>query len=288
MSQKTVLCHFYNEEWILPFWLQHHRDIFDHGIMIDYQSTDRSQEIIRKYCPHWQIVTSRNSNFEAQQIDAEVVEYESGLTGWRVCLNATEFMIGNYRHLDDRQESTRIYLGQWMFIDMERREEPYYLNYKLPIWEQRWHGYGIVNDFSKNQSYGSVPRAPRSIHNYAAGYGDIGRHFLRELPTYNDLTIFYMGYASLEEGGIKRKMQIQTRIPGGGTNTNHYFNLDQLKDRYQKEQQPLSRNIKDEIQVYIDAHNSYVADKQNSIKVKTKEDIQNALNSLQTALQNLQ
>ena len=47
MAQKTVLCHFYNEEWILPFWLKHHREIFDHGIMIDYNSTDRSVEIIR-------------------------------------------------------------------------------------------------------------------------------------------------------------------------------------------------------------------------------------------------
>ena len=288
MAQKTVLCHFYNEEWILPFWLKHHREIFDHGIMIDYNSTDRSVEIIREYCPNWQIVTSKNKDFSPGPVDTEVEEHEHNLTGWRICLNATEFMVGNYHHLDDRLNSAQAFLGQWMFVDMERRDEPYYLDVSRPIWEQRWHGYGIVKDFSANQSYGSVPRAPRSIHNYAFKYPSLGRHYPSESPTYNDLTIFYMGYASLEEGSIKRKMQIQTQCPNSGHGTNHQFNLTQLLDRFRKEQQPLSRNIKNEIQGYIDAHVTYIKNKQTADKIKSREDIQAALNSLQTALQNLQ
>ena len=69
---KTLLCHFYNEEWMLPWFLNHHKQIFDHGIMIDYHSTDHSREIIREICPSWDIVTSRNIDFQADTIDIEV------------------------------------------------------------------------------------------------------------------------------------------------------------------------------------------------------------------------
>jgi hypothetical protein len=47
---KTVISHFYNEEYMLPWWLKHHRQYFDHGILIDYGSTDKSLDIIKKIC----------------------------------------------------------------------------------------------------------------------------------------------------------------------------------------------------------------------------------------------
>ena len=51
-----IISHILNEEYLLPFWLEHHASIFDHGIMIDSGSTDRSIELIRKMCPTWSIV----------------------------------------------------------------------------------------------------------------------------------------------------------------------------------------------------------------------------------------
>lgn len=287
MARKTILCHFYNEEWILPFWLKHHREIFDHGIMIDYHSTDRSVEIIKEYCPTWEIHTSRNSDFSPHPVDVEVMDYERPLTDWRVCLNATEFLFGNYEHLNDDPTSRQIFVGQWMFVDMERREEPYYLNSDIPLYHQRWWGYGIVNDFSKNQSHGSVPRAPRSIHNFAYNYTVVGRHFPNNPPTYDDLAIFYYGYASLEEGSIKRKMQIQTQCPGNGVGTNHQFNLEQLLDRFRKEQQPISRNLRNDIKIYVDAHQRWLSTKSQKV-VATQEDIRTAIATLNTALERLQ
>jgi hypothetical protein len=288
MAKKTVLCHFYNEEWLLPFWLKHHREIFDHGIMIDYHSTDRSAEIIRELCPTWQIVTSRNHDFNPAPVDQEVSDHERPLDGWRIALNVPEFMIGNYSHLDDRAEQTRFFLGQWMFVDMERRDEVYYLNSDIPLYRQRWRGYGIVNDFTKNQPYGSVPRAPRSIHNYAAHYPAVGRHFPQEQPTHSDLAIFYYGYASLEPGSIGRRMQIQTQCPNAGANTNHKFTLDQLMDRFKKEQQPLSRDLSEEIKPYVVAHERYLQRKSTAFKAETREDIQAAIGSLTAALSKLQ
>jgi len=288
MAKKTILCHFYNEEWILPFWLKHHRDIFDHGIMINYHSTDRSCDIIREYCPTWQIVESTNPDFTPTPVDREVEQYEKDLVGWRVALNATEFLTGNYSHLDDRTDHTQIFVGQWMFIDTERRDEPSHLNVNVPLYYQRTRGYGIVNDFSKNQSYGSVPRAPRSIHNHPIHYVSAGRHYPANPPSYPDLAIFYYGYASMEEKSIQRKMQIQTQCPNNASESNHKFTLEQLLDRYRKEQQPMSRDISAEIKPYIFEHEKFLLEKNNVFKLQTKNDITAAIDILTTALQRLQ
>ena len=89
---KTVISHFYNEEHLLPWWLNHHKQIFDHGIMIDYHSTDRSMEIIREICPDWELRYTRNKYFDSTPIDQEVMDIEKKLEGWRMCLNTTEFL----------------------------------------------------------------------------------------------------------------------------------------------------------------------------------------------------
>lgn len=287
MTKRTVLCHFYNEEWLLPFWLKHHREIFDHGIMINYASTDRSVEIIRELCPTWEIVDSRNPEFEPCAIDAEVQDHERSLEGWRVCLNVPEFLVGNYDHMDNRHHHDRIYVGQWMFVDMERREEPLKLNSNYPLWYQRWWGYGIVTDFSCNQSHGSVPRAPRSIHNYAADYPNLGRHFPEFPTTYGDLAIFYYGYASLEQGSIDRRMQIQTKCPNGGAGTNHHFSLDELMNRFKKEQQPMSRDLRDEIAPYIQAHDACLNRRKSNNSTHTKQQLQDAISALTQAVERL-
>lgn len=292
--KKTVVSHFYNEAWLLPHWLKHHRQIFDHGIMIDYHSTDNSLAIIRELCPTWEIHTSRNNNFDAHNVDLEVMDYERPLEGWRVTLNTTEFLIGNYDRLDATIGNRQVFVPQYMFIDMERREEPYYLSSDLPLYKQRWWGYGPVNEvtmpgvFTKNQAYGSVPRAARSIHNYALpSYGDVGRHFPRENGTFDDLAIFYYGYASLEEGSIKRKMQIQTQITTPGTN--HHFDFEQLMNRYKKEQQPLSRDMRDTIKPLIDAHENWVYSKNKPADLSEhKINIQSAIDTLNSTLSRLQ
>ena len=74
--KKTIVSHFYNEEYLLPWWLSHHKNHFDYGIMIDYNSTDKSKEIIEEICPHWKIVKTKNEYFDSDIIDREVEEYE--------------------------------------------------------------------------------------------------------------------------------------------------------------------------------------------------------------------
>lgn len=256
--QKTVISHFYNEEWLLPYWLTHHKQIFDHGILIDYNSSDRSREIIKEICPSWTIVTSVNHNFDdVNAIDDEVRNYEAKLTGWRMTLNTTEFLIGNYARLQDTDVQTRIYVGQYMLVDMERADEPATLSPLLPIWQQRRWGYGIVSEY-KRREFGSIDRPPRSVHNYAASYPTVGRHFWHEKHTYDDLVIFYCGYASIEEASLARRLQIQTQIltkpTGGGPGSHHVYTKEKLLTQFRKEQQPRSQDLTQEIEKYVNYH----------------------------------
>lgn len=256
--KRTVISHFYNEEWLLPLWLQHHREIFDHGIMINYGSTDRSVEYIKGLCPSWTIVDSKNKDFDAPPVDKEVEEYEQNLTGWRVCLNTTEFMIGNYNRLTDSAGHDRIYLKQYIFVDMESGKEVPVLDPSLPIYHQRKWGY-TNDDYSKLQSLGTVARPPRSIHNYHAKYPVVGRHFWSERGTYDDLVIFYYGFGSIEEGSLKRRLQIQNMVPkyigATGPGSHHKFDRELLLRRFREEQQPLAKNLTEEIQPIINLHN---------------------------------
>ena len=32
MAKRVVISHFFNEAYLLPWWLKHHREMFDHGV----------------------------------------------------------------------------------------------------------------------------------------------------------------------------------------------------------------------------------------------------------------
>ena len=70
---RTVICHFYNESYLLPWWLDHHKKIFNHGIMINHRSSDSSVDIIKTITPQWDIVDTLLSEFDAFMTDLEVM-----------------------------------------------------------------------------------------------------------------------------------------------------------------------------------------------------------------------
>jgi len=286
MAKKTVVGIFYNEEWLLPFWLKHHREIFDHGILINYRSTDRSVDIIRELCPTWEIRDTRNGNFDPGSVDSEIVDVERDVQGWCVALNIPEFIIGNYSYMDDDPNPKQILTAQYSFIDMERREEPYFLDHTRPLYQQRWWGVGGCEaewEKFKGKSIGTPTRSPRSIHNHPIGYPTTGRHYWGQEGSHSDLVIFYYASASLEEASIKRRMQIQTQAPG---NSSHHFSLNQLLERFKNEQQQ-SRNMQAEIKPIIEAHELYLAKKkitQTQLHTETNTHIQSAIDALQNAL----
>ena len=277
---KTVVCHFYNEEFLLPWWLRHHRAIFDHGIMIDYASTDQSVRIIKDLCPTWEIRPSRNKYFDAKSIDDEVMAIELELTGWRIALNVTEFLYGNTSHLTDTQIPTQYFLTNYVFVDMEDSDVA--LDHNSPLHEQRYWGYLDDSNNGARMEKGSAHRMNRSIHNHAIVYPNWGRHWPNTTASFDDLVIFYYGHADAGERGLNRKAQIRSRIsevaekvthilpPGarfeedengqikivdqfgieinchnrpGGWGSHHNYNKQEFLDQHRLDHQPMSKDL---------------------------------------------
>lgn len=100
MDNITLISHIYNEEFLLPFWLEHHSKIFKNGIIIDYLSDDASVSIIKKLCPTWKVIQTINTidgnpNFDPGLVDEEVMEIEKNINNYKICLNTTEFLFIN-------------------------------------------------------------------------------------------------------------------------------------------------------------------------------------------------
>ena len=92
LIKTTLLTNVFNEEYLLPFWLNHHKNLFDELIVIDYNSTDKSIEICKSICPECKIIKTRNKYFDAEEIDKEFMDIENNIEGIKIVLNTTEFL----------------------------------------------------------------------------------------------------------------------------------------------------------------------------------------------------
>jgi len=253
--KKTLLCHFYNEEYMLPWFLNHHKQIFDHGIMIDYHSTDRSREIIRELCPTWDIISSRNPNFQADLIDVEVNDLERNIDGWKICLNVTEQLIGDYTVMDDSNLS-ELYVPSIFMVDSDRDR---LVTQERPLYEQKFNGFTF-----RDSDQAFLERRSRRLHRTNKPYPTIstaecmapGRHY--NVCSDIDLVILYYGWCPFDDRGIARKLQIQTQIPlidrQRGWGYHHITNKETLTYRLENEFIPRSRDISKEINQYVNKH----------------------------------
>lgn len=199
--KKTVTLHFYNEEYMLPWWLNHHKKVFDHGILIDYKSTDRSVEVIKEICPTWDVVPSRNADFGVIGLDAELMDYEAQVEGWRMSLSVTEFLVGNYSLMDGIPNS-QLVIPTVSFIDWNPTGT---MDHNIELWKQN----------SKIISYKTDPifRHARSAHNFPLKYPIGGRHFLDASINTHEMAIFHFGNCITSQEMLARRLQIQHRIP---------------------------------------------------------------------------
>ena len=256
--KKTLLCHFYNEQWMLPWFLNHHKQIFDHGIMIDYHSTDHSCDIIKEICPSWDIVTSRNPNFQADLIDTEITDIEKSIEGWRICLNVTEQLIGDYSILDDDPTPRQFLIPSIFMIDVEQKTaDP-----DFALYEQYHYGF----TFKDNQQ-AFLERRSRSIHNTPYVYPTQSTHECmapgRHFNLYNtaELITLYWGWCPFDNGQLERKIQIQTQIPLIDRQLNrgfhHMTNKETLTYRLENEWIPKARDISKELEYYVSKHKDF-------------------------------
>jgi len=206
----TVISHFYNEEFLLPHWLKLHRKVFDHGIMINYGSTDRSVEIIKELCPTWAVVDTINETFHAGLIDYEVMIYEAAIEGWKVCLNTTEFLFPTDLAFTEITEST-VY-----------RCMPYILADPEGSWDEPFKGESIFDnlygfsEYEDNGERGAGLLRGRFVHNVEDIDYNNGRHDINSIygnGGFNkDLILLYMGDYPRSKEMMKRKLQILTKL----------------------------------------------------------------------------
>lgn len=256
--KKTIISHFYNEEYMLPWFLKHHREIFDHGVMIDYHSTDRSVDIIRELCPTWDIITSRNPDFQADNIDTEVNDIEAGIDGWKICLNVTEQLIGDYTAMDDAGPS-HILVPSIFMVDTDRQRQ---VTHELPLYKQKHHGFHF-----RDSDQAFLERRARRLHKSNVPYPTSstvdcmapGRHY--NFYSTDKLAILYYGWCPMDEGGFARKLQIQTQIPlidrQRGWGFHHITNKETLTYRLEHEFIPRARDISKELEYYVNQHENF-------------------------------
>jgi len=211
-----LISHFYNEEFLLPFWLKHHVPLFDHGVMIDYGSTDNSVDIIRQLAPSWEIRPTKNEWFVEPQIGQEVMGIEQEFKGWKIALNVTEFIL----HHDLRAYTEGLGVkpgictnGVIMVDDPGSKGE--YNEDELLVY-QKTHGYFEVDILTKGMSTTNVRMCSRKrlLHQQPSGQYSLGRHtnnITREQDT--NLFVCWFGWSPFTQEIKDRKKQIQHKAP---------------------------------------------------------------------------
>ena len=210
---RTVITHFYNEEYMLPWWIRHHRPMFDHGILIDYGSTDASAEICRTLAPDWRLVRSRNLKFAALAVDFEVMQYEAELPGWKLALNVSEFLCCDRLDRLEQATATADRTGVWIpaavMVDPFSEDAP---ERDRPLVAQKHHGFHETEvNFSK---YYYIRR--RLYHRAETGAYMVGRHASQLVgqgdADYPALILWY-GFSPWRPEFLRRKLQIGSQVP---------------------------------------------------------------------------
>lgn len=178
--RRIVISHFYNEAYLLPWWLRHHRELFDHGVLIDYASTDESVAICRELVPNWEIIPSENAHFSALMCDFEVMKHEQRFPdAWKIALNTTEFLVvpdlSKVEQLLLTNDVTGVRMPGAIMIDTEPSAK---LDPNLPLVDQKNCGaWEKTFDFRAARIPGlTFPTRNRLYHRYAIGAYQPGRH----------------------------------------------------------------------------------------------------------------
>ena len=171
--RRIVISHFYNEAYLLPWWLKHHREMFDHGVLIDYASTDDSVAICRELVPNWEIIPSENAHFSALLCDFEVMKHEQRFSdAWKIALNTTEFLVSQDL---SKVDLTGVRMPGAIMIDTEPAVA---LDSNIPLVDQKNCGaWEKTFDFKAAHIPGmNFPTRNRLYHRYAIGAYQPGRH----------------------------------------------------------------------------------------------------------------
>jgi len=217
-----LISSFYNEEYLLPWWLEHHKKIFNHGVLFNYYSTDKSVEIIKKICPSWEIRDTKYEYWNPVTNDKEFMEAEEEFDDYKMTLTTTEFLVGELPKLPKKLTAYAVQIIR--MVDNEPDKHP---SYEKPLVEQK--NFGVF--------FRSIRR--RYLHNYQNGQYKIGRD-RTELQTVNcDLKIIKYVYSPWNDLFKKRRLQMSRQMDKEHLNRknwsrHHRLGLEQLEAEYNK------------------------------------------------------
>lgn len=203
IDKCTLIAHVFNEEYLLPFWLEHHKDMFDEIVIIDYNSTDKSIEICKSICPQCRIIMTRNKYFKATDIDKEVMDIENSIRGIKIVLNITEFLI-----CETTIKDIFIYGPNPMSYAVTAIS-PYSLKkYNTDNY------YNLINNLLSDDVVYHYDRGFRQLHNYNNGNYTPGRHSTLNVSiNTNKAYIIWFGFYPMNNNLLMRKLQIKQNMP---------------------------------------------------------------------------
>lgn len=217
--RRIVITHFYNEAYLLDWWLRHHLKYFDHGVLIDYHSSDDSVAICKRIAPDWEIVTSSNRDFSGIMCDFEVMLHERRFPNcWKIALNTTEFLVaprlGEMERLLIENDFTGVRIPGAIMVDDDPRTAPapdcdLVVSKSCGIWECDF-------DFKAVRIPGlTFPTRNRLYHRFDIGAYEPGRH-ASHLPgqingSRDFAAIYWYGFSPWTRAFKKRKLDIDAR-----------------------------------------------------------------------------
>ncbi len=242
-----LISHFYNEEVLLPFWIRHHAPMFDMAILIDYNSTDKSLEIIRREAPQsWKIVSSRNSQFAAQLVDEEVKDYEKIFPRtWKIVLNTPEFLVHfNLRQmLGETERSSDTMAFRFRAITMSGNDSIPLQRFTSLLKQRSQYTY---NPNSAEEQRG-ITSYSRYLHRYPVAQYGFGRHNIGNSWKWAPIGFLAKYQYTPWPEIMNRKLQIRARIPQSDVNANrgiqHYVDASQLEARVKNARQMPQINL---------------------------------------------
>jgi hypothetical protein len=217
--KTTLITHIFNEEYLLPFWLEHHKPMFDDLFVIDYRSTDKSRDICQSIWPGCKIITTRNAYFDCIQIDREVMDIENSIDGIKMVLNTTEFLFSD----------TPI---KNLFVE----NHAYKVKITTPYSEKNYEiktTHELIKNLLNEDINCIFDRAHRVLHNYSNGKYAVGRHgSYHPSSELTNVHLVWMGFYPMNEKLLARKLQIQQNIPQHDKDNKagfqHLFSRDQI------------------------------------------------------------
>lgn len=227
----NIITHFYNEEYLLPFWIDWYKRLPINSVtLIDYDSTDKSYDIVKEQAPdHWNLIKSRNSDFCAIACDQEVMEIEEKIDGWKMTLNTTEFLmlplgvneylnqLANNESLPNHWNKDFLFCQSVGIVGGEN-QNPKNMKDFFSGFSKGYITYPPVSHIPKPAQINTIARSDRILHKASHGHYESGRHNSRlvekgsEIAS-NNIFVAWAGYYPWNEKTINRKLQIKNRIP---------------------------------------------------------------------------